>query len=161
MSGATGPGPEFSVDSARQAAGQDRLGEWVARFLASPGSDNPVLAETLPAELPWWAGPFQLPLSELNRLAGPPGDPVLCPVDDEYWDERVETMDELAERGWDPPPVIVAYRDGEYVLEDGNHRAEGVRRAGRRVVWAVVGFADPRTRDRFTAEWVDRAGEAT
>ena len=147
--------PEFSVDSARRAAGQDGLRDWVARFLASPGSDNAVLAEMLPAQLPWWAGPFRLPLVRLNRLAGPPGDPVLCPVDEEYWDERVEAMDELAESGWQPPPVIVSYRGGEFVLEDGNHRAEGVRRAGRDVVWAVIGFEERETRDRFRAQWVD------
>src|SRR5579871_5821056 len=91
--------PEFTVESARRAAGDDKLRDWVGRFLASPGSDNEVLAETLPTEFPWWAGPFRLPLSNLNRLAGPPGAPVLCPVDAEYWDERVEAMDELAEQG--------------------------------------------------------------
>lgn len=147
--------PEFSVESARRAAGQDRLRDWVSRFLASPGSDNAVLAEMLPTELPWWAGPFRLPLVRLNRLAGPPGDPVLCPVDEQYWDERVEAMDELAERGWEPPPLIVRYRGGEFVLEDGNHRAEGVRRAGRDVVWAVIGFEEREGRDRFRAQWVE------
>lgn len=152
--------PEFSVEGARRAAEEDGLRDWVARFLASPGSDNPLLGEKLSAELAWWAGPSELPLDELNRLAGPPGDPVLCPVDEEYWDERVEKMDELAEQGWDPPPVVVAYRDGEFVLEDGNHRAEGVRRAGRRVVWAVIGFAEQDERDRFMAEWAD-AGDRT
>lgn len=145
--------PEFSVESARKAAGQDRLRDWVARFLASPGSDNPVLAELLPAEFAWWAGPYELPLDMLNRLAGPPGDPVLCPVDEDYWDERVDDMDKLAERGWDPPPVIASYRDDRLVLEDGNHRAEGVRRAGRRVVWGVVGFEEREVRDRFSAQW--------
>jgi hypothetical protein len=115
----------------------------------------------LPAELEWWAGPVQLPLDKLNRLAGPPGDPVLCPVDDEYWDERVDSMDELAERGWDPPPVVVAYRHGQFVLEDGNHRAEGVRRAGRRTVWAVIGFAERDEYDRFSAQGADPADEAS
>jgi hypothetical protein len=149
--------PEFSVESARRAAGEDRLRDWVAQFLASPGSDNAVLAEKLSKELTWWAGPVQLPLGKLHRLAGPPGDPVLCPVDDEYWDERVEDMDELAERGWDPPPVIVACRGDELVLEDGNHRAEGLRRAGRQVIWAVIGFAEQEARDRFRAGSVDPA----
>lgn len=152
-----GDEPEFSVESARRAARQDGLRDWVNRFLASPGSDNPVLAETLTTELSWWAGPFKLPLSKLNRLAGPPGDPVLCPVEEDYWDERVDAMDELVERGVDPPPVVVACRAGEFVLEDGNHRAEGVRRAGRRLVWAVIGFAEREARDRFGAEWVDPA----
>ncbi len=31
---------EYSVDAARAAAERDELDDWVARFLASPGSDN-------------------------------------------------------------------------------------------------------------------------
>ncbi len=147
--------PEYSVESARTAAQQDRLAEWVARFLASPGSDNPVLAQQLCLELGWWAGPVQLPLDQLHRLAGPSGDPVLCPVDEDYWDERVDALDKLAEEGEDPPPVIVAYRRGQFTLEDGNHRVEGVRRAGQRTTWAVVGFAQQEERDRVAVEWSD------
>lgn len=153
------PDAEFSLESARRAADDERLGEWVARFLASPGSDNEVLAQKLSEELGWWMGPVPLPIDELNRLAGPPGDPVLCPVDEDYWDERVESIDELAERGWDPPPVIVAHRDGELYLEDGNHRVEGVRQAGRREAWAVIGFADEEDRERFAARWGSPASD--
>jgi hypothetical protein len=143
----------YSVESARAAAERDELAGWVAEFLASPGSDNPALAEGLSTELGWWTGPVQLPLDRLNRLAGPPGDPVLCPVPEKYWDERVDAMDELAEKGEEPPPVIVAYRDGQLVLEDGNHRVESLRRAGRRQAWAVVGFERQEDRDRFALEW--------
>lgn len=146
--------PEFSVETARSAAERDDLAGWVARFLASQGSDNPVLAEVLPETLGWWAGPLRLPLDRLNRLAGPPGDPVLCPVDDEYWDERVDSMEELAEEGWEPPPVVCAYRNDEVVLEDGNHRVESLRQAGRRTAWAVVGFERREDRDRFVKEWI-------
>jgi hypothetical protein len=146
---------QYTVESARTAAARDDIAAWVARFPASPGSDNPVLSQQLTNELAWWAGPVQLPLHQLQRLAGPPGDPVLCPVDEEYWGERVRAMDKLAERGWDPPPVIVAFRRGEFVLEDGNHRVEGVRRAGRRTIWAVVGFAQREQRDRFLVDWTD------
>lgn len=126
---------------------------WVAEFLASEGSDNPLLAEQLARELDWWTGPVRLPLDRLQRLAGPPGDPVLCPVDENYWDDRVDEIDELAQEGWEPPPVIVAYRDDELVVEDGNHRIEGVRRAGRRTAWAVIGFERREDCDRVTAEW--------
>ena len=146
--------PEFSVESARAAARRDGLVGWVARFLASPGSDNAVLANQLTGELAWWAGPVELPIDQLHRLAGPAGDPVLYPVEDDYWDERVEALDALAESGTDPAPVIVAYREGRLVLEDGNHRVEAVRRAGSHTAWAVVGFLDQRDRDRLLSEWL-------
>jgi hypothetical protein len=138
-----------SLDAARGAATRDELGAWVAEFLASPGSDNAKLGEELTSELRWWLGPVEVPLSRLHRLAGPPGDAVLCPVDDDYWRDDVDDVAEKVDDGWDPPPVIVSYRDGRLVLEDGNHRVEGLRRGGVDQAWAVIGFVDPEERDNF------------
>lgn len=142
---------EFSVDGAREAAGRDELDEWVARFLASPGSDNAELARLLSERLAWWAGPMQVPISRLHRLAGPPGDPVLCPVDDDYWRDDVEELGEKVEDGFELPPVIVAFRRDQLVLEDGNHRVEALRRAGEEKAWALVGFESADDLDRFMA----------
>jgi hypothetical protein len=141
---------EFSVASARQAAARDELGDWVARFLASPGSDNAELAQMLTEPPRCWLGPVRLPVGRLIRLAGPPDQPVLCPVDDDFWRDDVDDMAErIDDQEWEPPPVIVTHRDGELMLEDGNHRVEGVRRAGEDHVWALVAFDDPTERDSF------------
>ena len=139
-----------SLDAARVAATRDELGAWVAEFLASPGSDNAELGEELTTELRWWLGPLEVPLNRLHRLAGPPGEAVLCPVDDDYWRDDVDDLAEKVDDGWEPPPVIVSYRDGQLVLEDGNHRVEGIRRSGAGQTWAVIGFDDPEERDSFT-----------
>jgi hypothetical protein len=147
---------DYSVASARTAAEHDQLAEWVTRFLASPGSDNAPLGQKLSAELRWWAGPVLLPIDRLHRLAGPAGDPVLCPVDDEYWDDRVDAMESQVEQGAELPPVIVSRRRDQLVVEDGNHRVESLRRAGETSTWAVVGFADAREREAFVAQWADR-----
>ena len=144
-------GPDYTVETARAAADADDLSTWVSAFLASPGSDNAALAELLSERLRHWVGPLQLPLNRLHRLAGPPDEPVLCPVDEEYWDDRVDDMAERIEGGWQPSPVIVSYRNGQLVLEDGNHRVESLRRAGRRETWAVVGFENDADRDLFSA----------
>jgi hypothetical protein len=140
---------QYSVDDARQAAARDELGDWVARFLASPGSDNAALADQLSGR--WWLGPVQLPLSRLHRLAGPPDAPVMCPVDEDEWGDDVDEMAQSVEEGWEPPPVIVSHRDDHLALEDGNHRVESLRRAGVHEVWAVIGFEDPEERERFEA----------
>jgi hypothetical protein len=145
----------YSTEAARAAAGRDGLGEWVAEFLASPGSDNDVLAEQLTNRPRWWLGPVEVPLRTLHRLAGPPGEPVLCAVDEDDWGDGVEELEEKVRDGWEPPPVIVSYRDGQLVLEDGNHRVEGVRRSGERHTWAVIGFDDPAERDRFETPTAD------
>ena len=115
---------EYSVEAAREAAERGELGEWVAGFLASPGSDNAPLAARLSDRPRWWLGPVQVPLDQLNRLAGPPDDPVLCPWTRTTGATTSRTWSRRCEDGWEPPPVIVSYRDGRLVLEDGNHRVE-------------------------------------
>jgi hypothetical protein len=142
---------EYSVEAARAAAERDELDAWVARFLASSGSDNAALAAKLLQPPRWWLGPVLLPLDQLERLAGPPHAPVLCPVDEDYWRDDVEEMAERIEDRWEPPPVIVSHRDGRLELEDGNHRVEGLRRAGKGYAWAVIAFEDPGERNRFVA----------
>jgi hypothetical protein len=145
--------PEFSVSGARRAAERDDLEAWVRSFLASPGSDNAELGDQLTEQPRWWIGPLRLPIRSLHRLAGPPEDPVLCPVDDDYWRDDVEEMAEkIDDDGWEPPPVVVMCRDGQLALEDGNHRVEGLRRAGEDEAWGVVGFESIEARDRFIAD---------
>ena len=118
--------------------------------LPAPAATTPYLAERLSEQQPrWWLGPVQVPLDQLNRLAGPPGDPVLRAVDDDYWRDDVDDLAQRIEGGLEPAPVIVTYRDDQLMLEDGNHRVEALRRAGVDQAWAVIGFEDPEQRDRF------------
>jgi len=141
----------FTVDTARRAAERDELGDWVARFLASPGSDNAELGHALTHPPRTWIGPVRLPLEQLNRLAGPSGHPVLVEVDEDEWRADVDDLEEKVDEGWEPPPMVVTFRDDELHLEDGNHRAEGLRRTGETEAWAVVSFESVEERDRFLA----------
>jgi hypothetical protein len=146
---------DFSTETARAAAARDELSDWVAEFLSSPGSDNAALADQLTSELRWWLGPVRVRLDELHRLAGPPGHPVLEEVDDDDWRDDVDDLSRRIEAGADPAPVIASYRDGQLVLEDGNHRVEAARRAGEEQAWTVIGFDDADQRDDFAAKLKD------
>jgi len=142
---------QFSIDTARAAAERDQLGAWVAEFLASPGSDNAELAAVLSQSPRWWIGPVELPLDQLQRLAGPSGAPVLEAVEEDEWRDDVEDLAHQVEEGHQPPPVIVTYRDDQLEVEDGNHRLEALRRAGRSVAWAVVSFEDEGELEQFVS----------
>jgi ParB-like nuclease domain len=142
---------EFSIDSAREANERGELAGWVAAFLSSPGSDNAALAAALEAEKVSWCGPLRLPFDQLNRLAGPPDQPTAARLNDDDL-ETVEEMNESISDGWEPPPLIVSYRDSELVVEDGNHRIEGLRRRGFSDYWAVIGFDNEQQRHDFHAE---------
>lgn len=143
--------PEFSTDAAREAAGRGELGPWVHRFLCSPGSDNAVLAEMLADPPRSWLGPVLLPLGQLHRLAGPPGEPVVEEVDDEWWRDDVEDLAERIDDGLEPPPVIVTHKGDHLMVEDGNHRLEALRRAEVAEAWAIVAFDDDEQLEAFVA----------
>jgi hypothetical protein len=144
-------GTEYTPETARIAARRDELGDWVAEFLSSPGSDNAELADELTDRLGWWLGPVQVPIDDLHRLAGPPGAPVLQALGDDEWRDDVDDLTRRIEAGHEPAPVIASYRNGQLVLEDGNHRVEAVRRARAGQAWAVIGFESPEERDGYLA----------
>jgi len=144
---------EFTLATAREASRAGRLADWVRGFLASPGSDNADLADLLDRRLDHWVGPVLLPFDHLHRLAGPPDQPVLCPIDDDEWRDDVEDLAEQVDEGWEPPPMVVSWKHGSLVLEDGNHRVEGMRRAGLREAWCLVGFESETDRVAFLEAW--------
>ena len=143
--------PDFSLSTARDAAAAGTLDTWVSEFLRSPGSDNAELADLLGSARRWWVGPVLLPFDQLHRLAGPPDEPTLARFADEDL-ETVEDMNDSIEDGWEPPPVVVTARGSQLVVEDGNHRIEGMRRAGRTEGWAVVAFDDADGAEQFSRE---------
>lgn len=138
-----------SLDDARDAADRDELAEWVRDFLAADGSDNETLGQQLFAEKSSWLGPIELDFDQLYRLAGPADQPTLERLTDDDI-ETVEGMAESVEEGWEPPPLIVSIDDeAQMVVEDGNHRTEGLRRAGHERYWSLVGFDDDEQRTAF------------
>ena len=151
-------GNDFTADSARQAADRDELGRWVQDFLASPGSDNAELGKQLCDPPRSWLGPVHLPIDQLHRLAGPEDAPVVEVLDEDEWRDDVEDLARRIQDGLEPAPVVVSHREGQLVLEDGNHRVEALRRAGQDVTWAVIAFDDPDERENFVAPDPARRG---
>ncbi len=143
---------KFSLASARHAADEGRLAEWVVDFLASPGSSNSALAASLAMSGATYLGPIRFALDRLTPMAGPDRDEVVVPVAEEVWESDVEAMEHSVERGWHPPPLLVSYHDGKYFLEDGNHRHETLRRTGTTHAWIILLFADEVERVRFLKE---------
>ena len=142
---------QFSLASAFKAAEEDRLALWVGEFLASNGSDNGVLAAGLAQDEHWWVGPQRVSIEELVRLAGPE-DEALCPIEPEEWEGDVGSMEESLESGWEPPPLLAQFHEGQLLLQDGNHRYEALVRAGEPEAWVLVWFDDQSEWEQYRAE---------
>ena len=146
---------EVSVSSAQRAADEGRLAQWVVDFLSSPGSSNAELAADLALKGTVYLGPIRFPLDRLTPMAGPDEDEVVVPVAKEEWESDVEDMEDSIEEGWRPPPLLVSHHDGQFFLEDGNHRCETLRRTGATTAWTILLFDDETERDRFLEEHGD------
>jgi ParB-like nuclease domain len=140
---------EFSLASAQRAADESTLAEWVVDFLASPGSDNGELAAALAFSGAAYLGPIRFELDRLTPMAGPDEGRVAVPVPKEDWESDVEAMEHSIEEGWRPPPLLVSLRNGNYYLEDGNHRYETLCRSGATHAWTILLFANEAERDQF------------
>lgn len=141
---------EFTVQSAQDAADSGELAAWVAEFLASDGSDNAVLGQQLRGDYPIWFGPVDIRFDHLHRLAGPPDQPTLERLDADDI-ETVESMRESIDNGWTPPPFVATWQDDHIMLEDGNHRVEGLRRSGHDRHPCIVGVTSEAERSRAEA----------
>jgi hypothetical protein len=144
----------YTLRSALDAARRDQIAQWVGDFLASRGSDNATLAAALAQREHCWVGPALVRLSDLVPLAGP-DDETLCPVEPDEWEADVDALEENVEEGWTPPPLLAEYRDGQFLLQDGNHRYEALLRAGESEAWVIVWSDDlaacQEVRDRVRA----------
>ena len=73
----------------------------------------------------------------------------MFPIAEEDWESDVREMSDSVEDGWEPPPLLVSRREGKYLLEDGNHRYETLRRSGATHAWVILLFANEAERGRF------------
>jgi hypothetical protein len=140
----------FSLEGARRAAASGQIEEWVRDFLASEGSDNGVLAAAIALRDCWWAGPVEVDVADLQRIAGPEAS-LPYPIEPEEWHDEVEAMGESLDDGWEPPPLLAEHVDGRLVLEDGSHRYEALVEAGAPRAWVLLLFPDEPTRDAWLA----------
>jgi hypothetical protein len=152
---------KYSLASAKHAANEGRLAEWVVDFLASPGSSNSALAAAFALSGAAYLGPIRFPLDRLTPMAGPVGDEVAVPVSEGVWEHDIEAMEHSIEQGWHPPPLVVSFHNGRYFLEDGNHRYASLRRKGASHAWIVLLFAGELERDRYLREHGDALSGAS
>gem|GEM_PF-876892 len=140
---------EYGIAVFREAAAEGKLNELIVRYLREPAWANRNLAAIIDGQRPNWEGPCEVPLEDLDRIAGPESERRF-PKDPEVWDRAVGTIAQTLEEPLHLPPLIARMKEGRLSLADGNHRLEALRRLGYATAWVLIW----RDRDpRFVGRW--------
>lgn len=140
-----------TLTSAREHSLNAKLEEWIHAFLLSDG-DNKGLSDGLKLEERAFLGPVKMPSSLFSRCCGPEEE-MGWHVDKDGFEKRVGRLQEAISNGADLPPLIVNFDDGQFQLNDGNHRFEAYSRLGIQEVNVIIWTTGQADYDRFVSEY--------
>jgi len=127
---------EATGKSAGIFAEAGKLDEWIQHFLHGEGN-NLGFANGLKLEPRIYHTPKLMKLEKFQRICGFEVG-MKWPVDEQGFNEKVDQVMKRYKTGWDMPPLIIGLHDGEYELNDGNHRYEALRRLGIEEHWVII-----------------------
>ena len=140
-----------SLSSAKAYSAQNRLEEWVHLYLLSDGH-NKDFSDGLKLFDRFFLGPLRMPLSLLHRCCGPE-DSMTYRVDAEWFEKHVSELMDVIQATEDIAPLIVHYVNGDFELNDGNHRFEAYQRLGITETDVIVWITEAEELDRFQKEY--------
>ncbi len=123
-----------NLTNARQAADRGELEKWIHTYLLTDG-DNKPFSDGLKMLDRIYHAPVSFPLSLLTRNTGPEPD-MRWKIHPGWFEIHVGQLMDAIKAKADLPPLIVHYwipegkTDGEFEMNDGNHRLEAFRRLG-------------------------------
>lgn len=123
-----------TLTNALECAAHGMIEDWVHAYLLSDGANKP-FSDGLRLFERTWHGPVSFPLSQLSRNTGPE-EGMRWRIPPEWFEQHVSDLMEAIRAQADLPPLIVHYwipegkTEGEFELNDGNHRLEAFKRLG-------------------------------
>ena len=125
-----------TLSSAVGYAGNGKLEEWVHAYLTSDGH-NKEFSDGLKLFDRYFLWPVKMPLSLFKRCCGPEKN-MKWVIPTEPFEQKVSDLQKVILNEKDMPPLIVHYVDGEFELNDGNHRLEAYSRLGIEEYYVIV-----------------------
>ncbi len=125
-----------TLTSATGYARNGKLEEWIHTYLLSDGH-NKEFSDGLKLFDRYFLGPVRMPLSLFKRCCGPEAD-MRWRIPADAFENRVKELQEVISGNNDMPPLIVHYVEGEFDLNDGNHRLEAYSRLGVEECYVIV-----------------------
>lgn len=140
-----------TLSSAVSYAKNGKLEDWVHAYLLSDGH-NPEFSEGLRLFDRYFLGPVRMPLSLFHRCCGPE-ETMKWQIPKDNFEKKVEELETVISAENDLPPLIVHYVNGEFELNDGNHRLEAYSRLGIKKYYVIVWITEKEEYTSFMEEY--------
>jgi hypothetical protein len=140
-----------TLSSAQCYAKNGKLEEWVHTYLLSDGH-NKEFSDGLKLFDRYFLGPIKMPLSLFSRCCGPEAD-MKYRVNADWFEKHVTKLENVIKREKDMPPLIVHFVDGQFELNDGNHRFEAYSRLGVKEYYIIVWITEKQEYDLFISQY--------
>ena len=136
-----------TLSSAKAYADAGKLDAWIHLFLNEEGRNIP-FSDGLKLFDRYYFSPAEFPVSLFRRCAGPEPE-MKYRIDNDWWEQRVAGLEKSIQSDPDMPPLIVHYTDGEFELNDGNHRLQAYENLGIEKAWVIIWITEEAERDDF------------
>lgn len=148
-----------TLSSARAYANEEKLDAWIHLYLNEEGRNIP-FSDGLKLFDRYYIAPAVFPLNLFTRCAGPEQD-MKYRIDREWFEKHVSELEEVIKENPDMPPIIVHYCDGEFELNDGNHRHKAYENLGIKEYWAIIWITEESEFDDFMSRYGEYVKDCT
>lgn len=148
-----------TVESAIEYGKQKKTDAWVHLFLNEEGRNIP-FSDGLKLCDRFFFSPAEFPVNFFKRCSGPEED-MKYRVDKGWWEHKISELTKVVQSGIEMPPIIVHYVDGEFELNDGNHRLQVYNDLKIEKVWAIIWITDEQELKDFMCKYGEYVKDCT
>ena len=140
-----------TLASAMEYGREEKTDAWVHLYLNEEGRNIP-FSDGLKLFDRYFISPAQFPISLFHRCAGPEED-MKYRIDKGWWEHKLSEITKAVEEGKEMPPMIVHYVDGEFELNDGNHRHKVYENLGIETDWVIIWITEEEELTDFMSKY--------
>ena len=148
-----------TLDSAMEYGKEEKMDAWVHLYLNEEGRNIP-FSDGLKLFDRYFISPAQFPISLFHRCAGPEED-MKYRIDKDWWEHKIAELTKAVQAGAEMPPMIVHYVDGEFELNDGNHRHKVYEDLGIETAWVILWITEEAELTDFMSKYGEYVKDCT
>ena len=140
-----------TLSSAKAYGEAGKMDAWIHLYLNEEGRNIP-FSDGLKLFARYYFSPALFPVSLFKRCAGPEPE-MKYRIDKDWWEQRVAGLEKSIRDDPDMPPLMVHYVDGEFELNDGNHRHKAYENLGIENAWVIIWITGKEELDDFMEKY--------